>query len=772
MNHSGYHCLRACLMLVTMACAMERSVAQSTSATRTAVIADFKPTLISKIAVGKGVTIKRIDDNAVELRIAPFKDHGNQWPLIAFGPNYFGETINLADFSRIELKIHHQSEGMLSGHLDISTSPDATRMVDSENLLIPANNSMKTSLGVKSLKYNDPSEISVIQVVFSPRETETVIRMEAIRGVYDPVVGSAADALIDSLAQAKKTLARMNSSGSVGELKGRIADFKGELDRLRPSRFRKSLRALGQKMSDLQNEIARLKFSGSGPMWVWEADRYEVIAPRSGPGLEDESLKKISMSMAGNEFRDFVFSVAAPESDLALTVALRAVGTPALPSDAFEVRVVEYRKNRMGDMVGDALLPVDGPVPIPRGESRQFWVRFDTRTSRIDPGTYDFECVLSDDARHVRNVVPGAVEVWNFSLPTSDVLPNNSYAEFASSQYLRGESLANAVREMKLYGLNQIFVHPVQMPRPLGLDDELLITGYDDEVFRSHINEAIAAWMTAPGDGTLHFIFSISGFEELGLKRDGYAFPNGCWKNVFAQWLTHLKAIVSEAGLTDDQWMMVLRDESGEPALKQIEIPLAEAIKSLDPSIRITCNSSCQLVDASWAGRFFAAFDVFQPHLSLQGDETLNWLRGSGKELWVYQCQADLNSIGRDIYGYYRVYGWDLLDKGFVGTGLWTYCAQAPSTWDVSGDGCVLIHKHPDRGLVHSTRYELFREGIDDFRYVKALRDAAEERGGKYLAEADEFIAEAVRDVTTHRGDRTRCEAWRLKIAEALLAMK
>ncbi len=506
-----------------------------------------------------------------------------------------------------------------------------------------------------------------------------MLRLSAITGVYDPAIGSPADDLQNRVQAANAIFAKLketNDSPQLAELGEKLDALNAEVMSARQTQFLRSLRSLSRKTEEVEGLIGRLRFA-SGPIWVWQADRYSPIIRKTGPGLQDDAMKQVSLSMAENEFRDIVFSISAPESDLSLTLAVNPTGENSLPGNAVEISEVEYRNNRRGEQTGDALLLVNGPVVIPQGESRQFWVRFNTRTAAVVPGIYAFELEISDPSRQLRMAYPGTLEVWNFSLPSYDVLPNNSYAEFSSSSsFSSGEEFKQAVQDMKLYGLNQIFVHPVELPRPTGIDERGKITGYDDAAIRTRITEAMAAWKGAPGEETLHFIFSLSGFQELGLKRDGYAFPNDQWKAVFAQWLDHLKAVISEAGLGYDQWMLVLGDEADEAALMQVEIPLAEVIKSLDPSIRITCNSSTILNDERWTRRYFAAFDVFQP--CLWRDETLAWLRKSGKPLWVYQCDCDLGFSGRDLYTYYRVYGWDLLDKGFTGTGLWTYWRRSP----------------------------------------------------------------------------------------------
>lgn len=514
--------------------------------------------------------------------------------------------------------------------------------------------------------------------------------------------------------------------------------------------------------------------SGAVVLLAWTPDRYPNVLPDTGPGPNAQVLKDVSLAMAGNEFRDIVFSVAAMSRDLSLSVEVKPTGSAEIPADAIDVRFTDYPKNSGGEYTGDALVDVNGPVNIPAGQTRQFWVRFNTRTATVQSGEYTFEIALRDDAAGVKQAVSGTLTVWNFKLPSYDVLPNNSYAIFGQSMRddSAGEIFRQAMGDMKAYGLNYIFVEPPCIPVPTGLGDDWKITGFDDRGFGARMKSAVDAWNSAPGDEKLNFIISLSNFEELGLKKEGYAFDNAAWKGVVKQYIDHLKALIADAGVQDDRWMLVLRDESAEPVLKQYDIPFAEAIKEIDPSIRLTCNSSAVIDDPEWAKRYFDTFDVFQP---VRGNPpALEFLRQSGKPIWWYECDTSMPAMKRvELYDYYRVYAWDMLDQGIVGTGVWTYYSVPHDRpWGEDFQGCQLIYLHPERGLIHSRRYEMFREGADDYRYVAALRAAAENKGGEATEQAEALIKQAVEDITANRNDGSRAEAWRLRIGEQVQALQ
>lgn len=742
--------------------------------------------VLKKINANAGVSIRRAEDGALKVHVTPFEQHQNMWPVVAFGPDYFGKPINLAEYSRLEIVLHHDTPGMSRVDFNLSTSPDASSGVDYEDRMVPGHSPVTVQMDLTQLKSNDPSEVSVLQFIFRPRPEVTEYRVEAIRAVYDPAIGSPAENLMKKVAAAKEAFASVRDTPAklpadqrdaaqkqISALAARIDKLSRDVAAAKAQQFYKSIRALSSRADEVTNEIGRMRFLGDGPLLLWSPDYYSNMLRETGPELNTPLLKDVSLHMAGNEFRNVVFSATASGQDLKLNVAVKPSQGSTLPAEAIDLFVADYPKNLRGEYTGDALVSVNGPVEIPAGQTRQFWARFNTRTVDVPAGEYAFEIVVSDDAAGAKQTIPGKLQVLAFALPSYDILPNNSYAIFSNG--MRGDSTGEIFRQamgdMKAYGLNHMFVEPPEIPVPTGLDDDWKITGYNDAAFSARVKTAMDAWRQAPGDGKLHFILALSNFEELGLKKEGYAFQNEHWKPVLRQYIEHLKGLLAAAGVENDQWMMVLRDESMEPVLKQYDIPFAEAIKEIDPSIRLSCNSSATLSDPKWTERYFKAFDVFEPHRGR--NVVLDYLRKSGRPIWWYECDTAVTALGRDLYDYYRLYTWDMLDQGIVGTGIWTYYSTPHDRpWGEDFQGCQLIYLHPDRGLIHSRRYEMYREAGDDYRYVAALRNAAEKKGGDAKAQAEKLIADAIKDVLANRQDRTRAESWRAKIAEQILAIQ
>ena len=106
--------------------------------------------------------------------------------------------------------------------------------------------------------------------------------------------------------------------------------------------------------------------------------------------------------------------------------------------------------------------------------------------------------------------------------------------------------------------------------------------------------------------------------------------------------------------------------------------------------------------------------------------------------------------------------------------GLWTYCVDnKKDAWTEGENQFCLVFRHPTRReLVHSRRYEAFREGIDDYRYIWKLREVAARKGDAAQDEAEKLLQTACADILADVADTTRCEKWRLRVAREILKLQ
>jgi hypothetical protein len=766
-------------------------------------IADFEdPGVLERMTVTKSASVSLSDQDVVsgkrclEVHVGKFSEHGDRWPYVFLIDKYFTTPIDLTRYSRVVASVRNVTEGLATVMFYLSSKPynDGGRNLEGEGFVISGGSTMECALPTSLFRrpMNDPSSVQALMFVFPPNETNAVYRIDNIRAEYDPAVGSPAEKLAAELATGASGLMKQVQSldrrvnwqavpaDRAAALRQRIPQLEQELRSLQQRAqvaaqegWKGQYNANRDAVGLLARSLGDFALADKAGFHLWQRSRYSYVRRQATPELTTPAVERLELKMARNEFRDTSFMVTAVDRDVALEVAV-AAAEPGL-AEAVQIRWSDFVQPKGYEEYGDVLVPMDGALTIPRGESRELWATFDTRWHDVKPGRHELTLVLTDRAGAQTRKIPVTLTVWPFALPSYDVLPNNAYVEYHNSE-IASLVPEDGVRHMKMYGVNMTYVLPNELPWPAQTDGQGHLTGFDGTKLTARIRLMLTAWQANPGPERLRWIFSLSGAPEHMMADKSLVFLSDPWNRVFAQWLEQFKQLLKSAGLADDDWMLVLADEASESKLAGYEIPFAEMIKRLDPQIKITCNASQVINDPALAARFFRAFDVLQPCLdSLKHSPPLRDFLGIPRRpLWTYRCSG-MVGLDKNLYDYYRVYAWDNIRYGIVGTGIWTYCAQGQSAWAESGHSLPysLVFKHRDKAeVIHSRRYEFYREGADDYRYVQALIAAAKPRGAKAERDAQALVQEAITDITSDPSDVTRAEKWRARLAERILKLR
>lgn len=761
-------------------------------------IADFEePDVLDRMIVTKSAAVSLSDQDVVsgkhclEVRVGKFSEHGDQWPYVFLVDKYFTTPLDLTRYSRVVASVRNVTDGLATVQFTLSSKPynDGGRNLEGQGFVIPGGSTMECAMPTSlfSRPMNDPSTVQALMFVFPPNETDAVYRIDNIRAVYDPAVGSPAEKLAaeltagaSGLQQQVRDLDRLVNWAAVPaeraaalrqrlpELAAQVRDLQERARAAAAEGWKGTYNASRDAVDTLTRSLGEFVVADKTGFYLWHRPRYTYVRRDAKPTFATPAVKQLGLKMAQNEFRDLSWMVTACDRELQLRVTVTSA-TPGL-AEAVQIRWSDFVQPPGHPEYGDLLVPLDDALTIPQGESRELWATFDTRWHSVKPGVHKVELRVSDAASGKIQIVPVSLTVWDFALPSYDGLPNNAYVEYHNSE-IAALVPEEGVRHMKMYGVNMVYVYPLGIA-PVQVDAQGNMAGFDGTPVVNHVTPILNWWRAAPGKDRLRWVFALSGAAQNLIADKSIVFPSAQWERVFAQWLERFKATVKAAGIADEDWMFVLADESSESVLAKYEIPFAEMIKRLDPKLQITCNASQVINDPALAERFFKAFDTLQPCLdSLKQSPPLRQFLGVNRRpLWTYRC-AGMTGLDKNLYEYYRVYGWENVDYGIVGTGIWTYCAQGDSAWSETKRSLSynLVFKARDRNqLLHSRRYEFYREGNDDFRYVQALRAASRARGAKAQRESEDLLNQAVADITAHVGDVTRAETWRLKFAERI----
>jgi hypothetical protein len=521
---------------------------------------------------------------------------------------------------------------------------------------------------------------------------------------------------------------------------------------------------------------------------VWDIDPYENYTRNRAPGPGTPPVQNIQVQLAQGEFRDALFMIGPPEIGQS-TIHIQVDTFGGLPAEMILVQETLYVRNltlnQPDTFTGDAVYPLTGPLVVPPGESRQVRLRFDARYSGVQPGVYPFQVIISDAHSSDQVTIPGTVEVWDFALPGIDELPSHNWVQIKATSW-SGQVLENGIQEMKKYGPNYIYVSHTELPMATIVDTSGNILSMNYNSFDYRVSSPLNAWQAGAGSESLKYVFYL---YDLTLGQAGggpITYPSSQWNTLFADWISRMRnRLQTNYGIGNDRWILVLGDEVGEQTLMDYVIPLAETIKSIDPTIRLNSNSSVILAEP-WASRYYAAFDIFQPNLQYveSNPAMLTFLQASGKELWTYKAAGYCGSVGFDVYRYYRSYAWRMEKYGMMGIGLWTYCANqgGAAQYDWPGYnpagiqtslGHILVWQHwANNDIVHCRRYEMYRETTDDYRYILKLRDVAQRAGAQAQTDAEALIDQATTDIINNNWDHTRCETWRKAVAAEILTLQ
>ena len=766
-------------------------------------IADFEDESVLKMMDTTAVSVSLTDKDvitgkrALEVRVKPFAVHGNHWPRIVFTTDYIKTPIDGSLYTKISTTIRNVTEGLAGVKVNMTslTHTGGGSTVDETYWEIPEGESMACDFPMTGFlnSVNDPSKISLIMILFPDNEVDAVYRIDSIKAVYDPAVGCPAEDLASHADSVDKQLKEANKKVNWKAVPETIRNdiqpkFKGYANEVKKI---ESVAELGLKeglkgqynsnkeqLIKITRKLGQLRLADKKDFFAWEISPYINIYRDERLDYSNPQVSSIDVELAVDEYRDKAFMVSSVGKDLRLSV--KVIPSTNLPSEAIWIREALYFDFRNApESLGDALYDLEGPLLVPKDECRQIWLTFNTRYSNLGPGKYDFTVVLKDLDTGTEQRIPGTVKVWDFQLPNYNTLSNNGYVEFFNSE-VGLKIREKGVRHMKMYGLNMVLIYWNYMPWPIDIDEQGNIINYNHASLEEQVRPVVEYWNAMPGNNDrLQFILAISNSPKNLLSRKDIAYPSKEWKEILGKWLAKLRDSMKMMGVEQDDYVLMLTDESNMTVLLNYELPLAEMVMEVAPYSRVMTNRGPGIKDKDASFRFYKTFDSMlsrgdrdqqYPHLK-------EWIELGGKqpELWTYHCQ-DMGARYKDLYSYYRVYGWENFVWGITGPGLWTYCARVNNPWgdgnkEMIGHGLVYKHKDKD-DIAHSRRYEFYRQGIDDYRYLMKLREVAGQKGPKELAKANKLIDNAYRDIIANRQDTTRCEKWRKRMADEIITLK
>ena len=457
----------------------------------------------------------------------------------------------------------------------------------------------------------------------------------------------------------------------------------------------------------------------------------------------------------------------------------------------------------------DPLKPIS-TIKLNPGETHQLWLTVQTKKDLAD----DYTGTLTFKFGNFRKTIVLNVKVWDFILPEkvpinvftwSDFLnagatsPSDTYYQRVNSLGLENAYLDNFIE----HGSNTLSAFPpwpkcdangnIDQQEPLRA---VTLIEHDMEV------------STLKRGGMLHFFlgFEFENARNFYLGNDSLFYEGNkeawkkCLQSWIQEWVFHMRNV---HGITYDDFMIQIVDEppsvkdgqTGDPRI-QIFLDTAAEIKAADPSVKLMENpfyvSPTYYTSLSDLNRMKPYIDLWIPELAtFQQQDYYNFFKAeqtAGKEVWTYEpCCVGGNYLSRlpsSSYYWYRLKPWIAWVYGLDGVTFWTATWWQKDPWNdfdtlpIVEYGVVYSGKEVNyAGAVDSRRWEAWREGLEDYKYLWLLNEKIKQTDDP---QAKQILADALHRVVNgnvgnmqnpKKEDFLALEEWRTKIAEQIIRL-
>ena len=446
----------------------------------------------------------------------------------------------------------------------------------------------------------------------------------------------------------------------------------------------------------------------------------------------------------------------------------------------------------------DALPPLDEPIDVEANQNQPVWILVDVPE---DAKSGDYEAMLSLEGEGFKEDLPIRLHVWDFTLPKRNHLETAfglSVGNIFRYHGLKTEQDKRKVLDLYLKSFSEHRISPYD-PTPLDpirvkfLPDadppraEIDFSAFDMAMERAVEQYGFTNFRLAirgMGGGTFHARHDpeIAGFRE---KTPQY-------QAMFASQVKQIEAHLREKGWLDMAYVYWF----DEPAPKDYEF-VANGMKRLEKY----APGLTRMITEQPSGDFDAHVNVWCPVSHNYDHDAAEARRKFGERFWWYVCTGPkapyctlfIDHPATEL----RVWHWQTWQRDIVGTLVWTsnYWTSSAAYPDEpqnpyedpmgyrsgystpkgvkafwgNGDGRFIypplaaatpsstpILEPP----VTSIRWEMLREGVEDYEFLYMLRELLEEKGGSLppgtraklesLLEVPQSITKDMTTFTTH----------------------
>ncbi len=735
-----------------------------TWATADETVFDFAADDIGQWTPSKDVTLEKVEDGAL-LTIPEWTEGERQWPGISLTGRW-----DWSGLSRLVLDVANPMDRTQMIQMDLRGVGRPiggwARLAPGESKAVTIDLATEGPLDVSAatdlliFRTRPPFEQKLILRrlrLLSPepgdQQGSQKLRLERAVLSGQRVLSQAAQAEADAIAPHKRTWWEVRLRATQRE----AADLVDALERF-DEVCRGHLLELRERALRFRAQAAALKLATSADLILWKAPPWEQVETITMPPDDVEVLKRIDVSLAGSEIEDRAINIT-NVSGKTLTILVRSEReSPLAPSVEFFLPTAV--RARDGSQPMDALVPLNSAplVTVPAGETRQVWIRVNTKKHRLRPGKYELMFdFMPLEAPGLRQAVKLGVERWPFDLPDGSPLKICTWAQVFTgrSRHVIGDLQEEAVDMLVEAGVNTFVFMPNEWPHPKFTADGKLEGKLDFALHDERIQ-----FYRGRGKGQVLIILGV----DMGLWNE-LKFGTDAWRRALSEWMGAWRAHLHGLGLSENDFAFYLVDEPNESAIRSVYLGFGGELKKIWPEARIYLNGATYLDNPQERKRLFQIADIVQVEIYDAIGADKRWLPTLQREIrepWMYTYHGG-RSRSVNLYDNYLLPAWKAVAWGLDGIGFWSFCASHnEDPWDGLSEGAaglIVVYPGTDR-LIESRRWAAYREGIEGAKLAAIA--AAKGKAGQRL------VDEAASDIVT-TGKPERLDFWRRRLAEFVL---
>lgn len=660
-----------------------------------------------------GITLHETPEG-LELHFDAFAEGGYEWPrlLITSGGK------DLSDASRLIVEVEPLSDRDVTVLLSAHDSNRKRGSLAGISGPIATGGTRQIALDIADGAPLEQSEVREIAFGQHKPSAASRLRLRSIRAIAHPDFIPSRVALAGRLAEAGRLLAQTEEAvkdpAALEALKKRYR----ALTQAQEKRGLRYLSAIEERLLEMERDLSRLAIQERGEsLVVWRSPLSQAIRRGTLPLPGDAALKQIRERVAVGQYRAVGLNFSSAESARRLSVKLKL--SPELSGRVW-LRPTEWAKARDGSWTADAIGATVGQVDLEVApyETEQVLLWLDAKSTLPPAGSGHGEIELFEEGKPIATF-PLEVEWVDAGLPAHLPLMTGNWAYFYTANVRQIHGLEKEARDnLRDYGMNTWVIHYTQIPQPQ-LDAEGRYAGLEPaslaafekvmELLKGEVEENYVFWL---------------GFQQASLV-ERLSSPG-----VLPAYLREFNALIDRYGVAKERRYLKFWDEPKKDQILET-IRWMEAVRKEDLGFKLFDNGSMVPAQEDQLQAYLEQTDVWVPNweaLFINKPDDAKRARAALKHrIGFYRCLMTRNNRGVNLYEYYRLNGWRLLEGDFSAYLNWVYvfAIGEKNAWDGTtghSSGGQMIYVR-DGQIWTSRRWEMVREALDDCRLAFTISD-------------------------------------------------